>query len=491
MHRTLLCIVLPLAVVLSACSVVPNAPANKPPVNPLEIDLSTLDLKVLVPYSVIAHELNRAIENELYWVSGQQFDCPVTECSFQVRVLRAGDISVRPDNSGQLVLSMPIRTSDGRIDAAQDLLFGKKAKAKADLTATITATATIDFELNPDWSSKPNVSLAFQVRRAGAHVSIPIIGSVYISAKSHLRRLLNGQKGRLESVIRNALDNRVDVRSEAANAWRQLHTTLRMNDQPPVWLVADPVSLKIENPRAEADGLRMAMGIDAYLSTYAQQDEPVTPKPEALPNLQVLPNIAGRYKFSVPIRASVEKINQQVNKLIGKTFTFKATGRTITAKLIDGRIHTNGPDLVVYAEVRAVKMLLGVLPIRVGAYLNGTPKYDAKSTTVHLDPLDYDADTNNLLLDKAEWFFHGSIRESIQAALRLNIGEEINHARQLIAEKLRDMPIGNGIVLSGTVDKLVPRAIYTTKDALNVDALAEGRINVELQPPSSRDQSGQ
>ena len=170
MHRTLLCIVLPLAVVLSACSVVPNAPANKPPVNPPEIDLSTLDLKVLVPYSVIAHELNRAIENELYWVSGQQFDCPVTECSFQVRVLRAGDISVRPDNSGQLVLSMPIRTSDGRIDAAQDLLFGKKAKAKADLTATITATATIDFELNPDWSSKPNVSLAFQVRRAGAHV---------------------------------------------------------------------------------------------------------------------------------------------------------------------------------------------------------------------------------------------------------------------------------------------------------------------------------
>ena len=103
-----------------------------------------------------------------------------------------------------------------------------------------------------------------------------------------------------------------------------------------------------------------------------------------------------------------------------------------------------------------------------------------ESTTVHLDPFDYDADTNNLLLDKAEWFLHGTIRESLRAALRLNIGEDLDNARQGMAEKLRDMPLGERIVLHGTVDKLTPRSIYTTKEALNVDALAEGQIKVEL-----------
>ena len=292
--------------------------------------------------------------------------------------------------------------------------------------------------------------------------------------------LLNGQRDRLRQIITEALNGKVDFRSTAANAWNQLHGVQRLSDQPPTWLMVDPVSLRGKNPRAEADGLHVAMGIDAYLSTHVQQSAPIPPKPEAFPNLEVVPNIAGSYKLSVPIRASVEEINQQLDSLIGEEFNFEATGRTIIAKLIGGRVYTNGPDLVVYTEVRAAKALFGVLPIRIGAYLNGTPKYDVNSTTVHLAPFSYDADTNNLLLDKAEWFFRGSIRENLQAALRVNIGEEIDKTRQLLATKLRDMPLGERIVLHGTADKLAPRAIYTTKDAFNVDVLAEGRINIEL-----------
>ena len=479
MHESLLGFVLLSAVSISACSVIPKVPSVKPPVDPPAADLSTLEVTVEVPYAVIAQELNRAIPNQLYWATGQPIDdCPVSECSYQVRVLRNGNISLGHDGTGGLVVNLPIRTAHGRIDAMKRVL-GLKISKHADFTANVTATVTLGFTLQPNWSVVPSAQLAFHVHKAKVRIGFPG-GSVGISVRGKITELLNGQRDGLQRRIVEALNDKVDFRSDAASAWSQLHGAQQLSDQPPVWLMADPVSLKAENPKAESDGLRVAVGIDAYLSTHVQHDAPTPPKPEALPNLKVVPNIAGRYKLSVPIRASVEEANQQLNILIGKEFTFKAAGKTIIAKLIDGRVYTNGPDLVVYAEVRVAKMLLGILPIRIGAYLNGTPKYDAESTTVHLDPFDYDADTNNLLLDKAEWFLHGTIRESLQAALRLNIGEDLDNARQGMAEKLRDMPLGERIVLHGTVDKLAPRSIYTTKEALNVDALAEGQIKVEL-----------
>lgn len=480
MQKTLQCFILLSALCLSACSVIPKAPPMNPHVNPPGAgELSTLEVVVTAPSAVIAKEINQAIPNELYWATGQPIDnCPVNECSYQVRVLRDGNISVGHDGNGGLVINLPIRTSEGRIDAMKRVL-GTRVRKHADFAANVTSTITLNFALQPNWSARPDAQLAFDVHSAEARIGFPG-GSVGLSVRKMLKGLLNGQRDKLQRIITDALKDKVDFRSEAANAWHQLHGVSRLNEKPPVWLVVDPESLKAENPKAGADGLRVAVGIDAYLSAYAQQDAPPPPKPEALPNLQVVPNIDGRYKLSLPVRVSLEEINQQVSILIGKEFTFEAAGKTINAKLIDGRVYTNGPDLVVYAEVRAAKVLLGVFPIRVGAYLNGTPKYDAELTTLHLDPFEYDADTNNLLLDKAEWYFHGKIRESIQKALQLNIGDKLDSTRQLITEKLRNMPLGEHVILHGTVDKLEPRAIYTTEESLNLDALAEGGIKVEL-----------
>ena len=77
------------------------------------------------------------------------------------------------------------------------------------------------------------------------------------------------------------------------STWSQLHSTQQINDEQPIWLVADPVSLRVQNPSAEADGLRMAMGIDTYLSIRAHLNKPLAPKPEALPNLQVVSSHGG------------------------------------------------------------------------------------------------------------------------------------------------------------------------------------------------------
>lgn len=108
--------------------------------------------------------------------------------------------------------------------------------------------------------------------------------------------------------------------------------------------------------------------------------------------------------------------------------------------------------------------------------------HDAASTTVFLDQFDYDADTNNLLLDQVEWFLRGTIRESLEDALRFDIAEELDRAHQLMAENLDAVRLNERVTLYGTVDKFSPRAIYTAEKTINVDVLAEGQLKAVLNP---------
>ena len=441
-------------------------------------DLSTLEITVDLPYTVIERELNKAIPKKLYSATGQQIDdCPVSECFFEVRVLRNGKISVGRDRKGGVVVNLPIRAG-GRIDAMQNLGF--KVRKHANFSASVTATVTLQFAMQPNWSVVPTAKLVFHVRQAKVRVSFPVVGKVEISVRGKMTELLKRQRNKLQRKLVEALKGKVDFRSDAASAWSQLHASRRLSDQPPIWLVADPVSLRVENPKAEDSGLRLLVGIGAYLSIRVQQETPDAPDPEALPNLKVVPKMEGRYKLSLPIRISVGEFNQQIDNLIDKEYIFSAAGKKIAAKLLDGRVYTNGPDVVVYVKVRAASVAYGVFPLSVGAYLNGTPRYDAGSKTVYLDRFDYDADTNNFLLNKAEWYFQSAIRENLQTTLRLDISEEIDRAHQLIEEKLRNVRLSKHVTMQGTLDRFNPRAIYAATEAINVDVLAEGQVKVVL-----------
>lgn len=464
---------------LEGCSVIPDKPPAKPTQEAPSPELSTLDVGLSASYDVIQRELNSAVPNQLYWVTGQPVDhCPVSECSFQVRVLRNGPITVSDNGSGKLVVSIPVRTADGRVDAMKRV-FGARIRKHADFNAAVTGTATISFAIDRNWDALADADFAFSVQSAEVHIGFPG-GSVGISVRSKMSSLLDGQKTRLKSIVQSALAGKLNFKHLAEDAWNKLHGAHKLYDAPALWLVTDPVGVRVQNPVATSGRLKVAVGIDSYLSTHAQEEQPRAPIPEALPPLKIEPSINGHYKLSLPIQVTTSTINKLLETLDGREFKFEAKDKTVNAKFVKGRVYTNGPDLLVYAEVRAEKVLLGFIPIHVGAYFNGTPQYSKSDRLLYVDPFDYDADTNLLLLDKAEWFFHGKIREKLQEIIRVSIGAELDQAKEKLNDKLRELPLGQDVVLKGTVDEIGPRTIYTTKKTLSVDALATGGVHVEV-----------
>ena len=482
MRRNFLGVLLLSAVSLSACSVEPDAPRKKPLSERPATDLSTLEVAVDLPYAVIEQELNKAIPNELHQIKGQPIkkkNCPVDECSFEARFLRDGDISVEHDGNGKVIVNLPIHIV-GRVDIMERVAIFRVRKHQ-DFSASVTATVTLGFALRPNWSIVPTAEIAFQVHRAEVHLDL-LVASFGVSFRGEVAKELNKKRDDYQRRIVEAIKGSLDFRSDIANAWGQLHNSHHLSDRPSVWLVTDPISFQAANLIAEDAGLRVVAGIDAYLSTHIQAERPDSPHPEALPDLNIVQNMSGHYKLSLPVSISVDEANRQLNDLLDTEYLFEVAGKKILAKLIDGHAYVNGPDLVVYVEVRANAAAFGLFPITVGAYLNGTPTYDAASTTVFLDRFDYDADTNNLLLDQVEWFLRGTIRENLEDALRFDIAEELDRAHQFMAENLDAVRLNERVTLYGTVDKFSPRAIYTAEKTINVDVLAEGQLKAALNP---------
>lgn len=479
MHRNFLGVLLLSTVCLSACSIEPDAPEKKPPAEqPPTTNLSTLEVAVELPYAVIEQEIDKAIGNELHQIEEQPIkNCPVDECSFRARFLRNGDISVKHDGSGGVVVNLPIHIV-GRVDIMKRVTIFRVRKHQ-DFSASVTAIVTLGFALQPDWSIVPTAEVAFQVHQAKADLDLHI-AKVGISLRGEVAKQLDKKRDDYQRKIVKAIKGSLDFRSDVANAWSQLHSSHRFSDRPSAWLVADPVSFQAANLIADDTGLRAVVGIGAYLSTHIQQERPDSPRPEALPDLNIAQDMSGHYKLSLPISIPVDEINRQLDGLLGTEYMLGVAGKKVSAELIDGHAYVNGPDLVVYVKVRANAAAFGLFPITIGAYLNGTPTYDAASATVFLDRFDYDADTSNLLLDQVEWFLRGAIRESLEDVLRFDITEELGRAHQLMAENLDAMRLGERVMLHGTVDKFSPRAIYTAEKTINVDVLAEGQLKAVL-----------
>lgn len=201
-------------IAITGCSVNPEKPAVKDPVALPKVKNSTLEVKASVNYQFLTNLINQAVPHQLYWVTGGRVDrCPVSECSYQIRVLRNGSITVSHNAAGNLVINVPITTRDGRIDAMKRVL-GAKIRKHATVSANVNVSGSIGFTLTPEWGAKPYVGVNFDVKSAQARISFPG-GSVGISVKTVLRNALNGNKATIVNAITRAVNGKLNFKDIA------------------------------------------------------------------------------------------------------------------------------------------------------------------------------------------------------------------------------------------------------------------------------------
>lgn len=196
---------------------------------------------------------------------------PPIACTIVGQVTR-GPLRLRGEGD-EIVVDVPIHAAIAARDVG-GVLKGETA------TGTAMAQARIKIELTPDWRTQGKARISYGWTKAPG---IDFLG----------RRITftDEADAKLKPVVRDVEREvtreiaKLDIRSQAADVWRQSFTALELNrDNPPVWMRVTPQRILYGGYRIDGTRLNLNLGLEAITETFVS-GRPADPKPTPLPRL--------------------------------------------------------------------------------------------------------------------------------------------------------------------------------------------------------------
>jgi len=214
--------------------------------------------------------------------------------------------------------------------------------------------------------------------------------------------------------------------------------------------------------------IRLGVGLKTYAELVVGP-EPVARPATALPRLRQV--AVGERSFQVAL--NIDIVYQDFLKVVAPLLInkeFKGDGRTVVVKSLD--LYGNGDRLVVKLETTGD--LDGVI------YLTCRPVLNPRTNVVSVEDLDFDLQTRNMLLKTAEWFLHGTIRDSIQEKLNLDLTQRLLQVRDMASKALTRVKLADKLYLSGNVTTVSLNDVLVRQDRFSIQVYTAGESSVVL-----------
>ena len=145
--------------------------------------------------------------------------------------------------------------------------------------------------------------------------------------------------------------------------------------------------------------------------------------------------------------------------------------KSIILKSLD--IYSNNEKLAVKAE--ATGSYNGVFN------LTCKPSFDPRTNIFTVDDLDFDMDTQNILLKTADWFLHSKIRNVIKENINMDLTRRMKQAHEMAQKAMDQVKLTDNIVLKGRVRDIKLQDVIVKKDKISIQVYAEGETTVHFQ----------
>ena len=321
------------ALALAACSKQPDAIA--PPRVETQTAVPELPSTLVVPVSArlsdIAAEINRATPQQLWSIDRQEPKCVpaqrVTACAIKRKdgTCRIGirQLKVTPDLScritGQvtrgaislggrgrdLVLTMPVRA----VVSAQNI--GGIVKRET-ATGAANVRANVRIGMTRDWRPTATVRIAYDWTNPPGVTIFNRRITFVDKADAKLASVIAGLERSLPQQLQ-----KIAVRAQLANAWRQAFVVLDVNrENPPVWMRIAPQRLGFQGYNVDAANLTLMVAAEARAETFVG-DRPGDLAPTPLP-LAASGIPAHGLAFNIPVLAQFKELAPVIDKALAK-----------------------------------------------------------------------------------------------------------------------------------------------------------------------------
>jgi hypothetical protein len=449
--KTLSLLVLALLMVtLSACAgVKPSLTAERPKDEAfrtaLKQEMSSLNVSIEASTDDLGKTLNQTVRKELYKGSTRTR-------GLTADIVRNGPITVSAaDNFLYFTLPISMSLSYGMFETP---VIALKLKFKANARIT------------PDW--KVNTEI-YYLGLSDLLAEETGIGPISIKPRSIVEGITQPVQKVLSDLISRKINEMFSLKAQIANVWNAAQKPVLLDRTYNAWLKLTPREIMLSPLYAQNNRVKVSVGINSFAELVVGP-EPAAQPPVPLPNLKLVNSFDKSFRIALNADLFYKDILTVASPLLLNK-EFNSDGRTIVIKALD--LYGNGDKFVVKVETKG--SLEGVF------YLTGKPRFDPRTNIFSVEDVDFDMQTESLLLQSADWFLHSVIKSRIQEKLNMDLTQRLEQTREMAQKAIEQVQLADHVLLKGNIKSLKFSDALVQKDRISIQVYTEGESAIYFQ----------
>ena len=434
-------------------------------------DRISLDSTLVIPES----ELNVPVYfpvQELEDMANEKLQAKVIEADIAISekddsiflsISRFQPIRIDYDGDHGLTYTIPVQL-DGFLKSK---VLGIKIRNKEAIHAKIIITMFSDLFLDDNWNLAPQTE--FRSIKWVEEPKINVAG-IKFNLKPPIEKALENNKQKIVEKLDESAKNIIKIRPSIEKLWGDIQKPIRVNRKVvPVWLKGDATDIDGRLYAQSKDTLMIKATIKARLRTVLDSASEVR-TPASLPRLKRKdvgePGLTAYALATIPF----EVVNDVITQV------------TDTMKLTYGRHEVTIESSEVYGTAEGIAIRVSLKgDIKADLYMRGTVGFDSVGQRLIIDNFGFDVNSENSLLNAADWFAHDQLIDRLRPYLSVPLENTFAVIPELITKAIEKGRLGKKIDIHFEQFDLSIYQVLITTDNIQVIVSAKGRADVELQ----------
>jgi len=411
----------------------------------LNKETSTLSIPVELSTDELARVLNQTISKDLYKGSTKTRGVAAD-------VVRNGPIVVTAADNF-LYITLPI---------AMTLSYGMYELKPIPLKLKFKATAGV----TPDWQLN---TIIYYQGLSDLVVEDVGMGPLSFKPRSIIEGITQPIQKPLSDMISQKINDLLPLKAQITKVWNTAQKPILIDKKYNAWLRLTPQEVMLYPLYAQKNMVRLNISINT-LAEMVTGAEPAAEALRPLPNLKLVNTFDKTFRIVLNADLFYKDLRAiAIPLLLNKKFD--SDGKSILIKGFD--LYGNGDKLVVKLETEG--SLDGLF------YLTARPMFNVETGMFSVEDVDFDMQTQSMLLKTADWFLHGTIRGMIKEKLNTNMTQQLEQSRQMAGKALARIQLMDKVFLKCDIKNLKFKDAIVQQDKISIQVYTEGESAISFQ----------
>ena len=294
-------------------------------------------------------------------------------------------------------------------------------------------------------------------------------GMLSVKPRSIIEGMTQPIQKAMSDLVSRKINEKYSLKTEIEKVWIAAQKPVLLDKDYRAWLKITPREVMLYPLCAAHDQVKLSLGLKSFAEVVVGP-EPVAPPPVPLPDLKFGNNSDKSFRISLNTDIFYKDILAisaplLLNRELG------SDGKSIILKQLD--IYRSGDKLAV--KVEATGSYNGIFN------LTCKPSFNPQTNVFSVEDVDFDMETQSVLLKSAAWLLHSRIRSIIRENINVNLTQRMRQVREMAQKAMDEVKLNDHILLKGHVKDVTLHDVVVQKDRISIQVYAEGETTIHFQ----------